>query len=155
VPSDVRSGAAASADRSPDESYNQVIQYEKWITTAPAMAGNAGGVLGAFTGTILQRLVSADKKIIHLRAEYVIVDTHRKGQSFTAVIEGDESLWTNTAVLTGVVTEGWKKGAPVLVNFDVLTPCTVPTAPVGTKTCFKGTISIGHPGEEGEAEGEQ
>lgn len=153
--SDVRPGAAASADRSPGEAYNHVIQYEKWITKYPAMAGNANGVLGAFSGTILQRIVSADKKIIHLRAEYVIADTHRKGHSFTAVVEGDESLWTNTAVLIGVVTDGWKKGAPVLVNFDVLSPCTVPTAPQGTKTCFKGTITIGHEAEENELEGEQ
>ena len=122
----------------------------------PAMAGNADGVLGAFSGTILQRIVSADKKIIHLRAEYVITDTHRKGHSFSAVVEGDESLWTNTAVLTGVVTKGWKKGAPVVVNFDVLSPCTVPTAPVLAKTCFKGTIRIGHEAEEEhQAEGEQ
>jgi hypothetical protein len=152
---DLRPGVAASAHRSPDEAYNHVIQYEKWITKYPAMAGNADGVRGAFAGTILQRVVSADKKIIHLRAEYVIADTRRKGHSFSAVVEGDQSLWTNTAVLTGVVTAGWKKGAPVLVNFDVLTPCTVPTAPVLTKTCFKGTIRIGHVAEkEDKAEGE-
>jgi hypothetical protein len=137
-----------SADRSPGESRFARITYEKWITKYPAMAGNANGVLGAFSGTIKQRLVSADGKIIHLVAEYVITDLKRKGHSFTALVEGDQSLWTNTAVLIGVVTQGWKKGAPVLVNFDVLTPCTVSTAPSGTKTCFQGTIRIGHSAEE-------
>jgi hypothetical protein len=145
--SDFTPVSAASADRSPDGAYNHVIPYEKWITAYPAMAGNADGIRGAFTGTILQRAVSADGKIIHLRAEYVVTDTHRKGHSFTAVIEGDESLWTNTAVLIGVVTDGWKKGSPVLVNFDVLSPCTVPTAPGTVKTCFRGTIRIGHGGD--------
>jgi hypothetical protein len=140
--------SAESGDRSADESRFARITYEKWITKYPAMAGNANGVLGAFSGTILKRIVSADGMIIHLQALYVITDPKRKGHSFTALIEGDESLWTNTAVLTGVVTEGWRKGAPVLVTFDVLMPCTVPTAPTGTKTCFRGIIRIGQSEEE-------
>jgi hypothetical protein len=138
----LRTGAGPAMDQSSAEPRMIAVPYEKWITSYPAMAGNADGVRGAFTGTILQRSVSADGKIIHLRAQYVIDNTHRKGHSFTTVIEGDESLWTNTAVLSGVVTAGWKVGAPVLVHFDVLSPCTVATAPVGTRTCFKGTIYI-------------
>jgi hypothetical protein len=145
---DMSPDVSVSADRSSGGSPFATVTYEKWITKYPAMAGNANGDLGAFSGTILKRTVSADGMIIHLVAEYVITDPKRKGHSFTAVVEGDESLWTNTAVLTGVVTQGWKKGAPVLVNFNVLMPCTVPTAPSGTKTCFQGTIRIGHPEDE-------
>jgi hypothetical protein len=143
--SDLIPDAGATASRSSGESKMTTIQYEKWITTFPAMVGNVDGVLGAFTGTILQRIVSAaDPKIIYLQARYVITDAHRKGHSFTAVVEGIQNLHTNTALLTGAVTEGWRAGAPVVVNFDVLSPCTVPTAPVGTKTCFKGIIRVGH-----------
>jgi hypothetical protein len=112
------------------------------------MAGNANGVLGAFSGTILTRTVSADGFIIHLKAQYVIAEPRWSGPSFTAVIEGDEDLHTQTAVLTGVVTEGWRRGAPVRVTFDVLTPCTVATAPLGTKTCFRGVIRVGEQNED-------
>jgi hypothetical protein len=40
------------------------------------------------------------------------------------------------------VTDGWKVGAPVLVNFNALSPCPLATAPTGTGTCFQGTIYI-------------
>jgi hypothetical protein len=144
-------GVGISADRSTSHSRNR-ITYEKWIAGYPAMVGNANGVLGAFTGTILTRTVSADGFIIHLKAEYVIAEPRTNGQSFTTVIEGDEDLHTQNAVLTGIVTEGWRKGAPVLVTFDVLTPCTVATAPVGTKTCFRGIIRIGEQDDDRDEE---
>ena len=147
-------GTGAAVSRSADESKMIQVPFEKWITVSPAMAGNADGILGAFTGTILQRVVSADGQTVHLRARYVIDNPHRRGHSFTAVIEGDQNQLTKTAVLTGVVTEGWKTGAPVLVNYNVLSPCTLATAPAGTPTCFQGIIRIGHPGEADE-EGEQ
>jgi hypothetical protein len=148
--SDLRPAPSPSASRSSAEPRMIAVPYEKWITSFPAMAGNADGIRGAFTGTILQRVVSADGTIVHLRAEYVIDNTHRRGHSFTAVVEGDQNLITRTAVLTGVVTEGWKAGAPVLVNFNVLSPCTVATAPAGTRTCFKGTIYIERGSDEDE-----
>src|SRR4051794_21503499 len=133
---------AASAHRA-DSPSRHVLAYEKWITTYPEMAGNVNGVPGAFAGTILQRVVSADPLIVHLVARYVIVEPDRDGPSFTAVVEGDQNRHTNTAVLRGVVTDGWRTGAPVLVNFDVLAPCTLASAPVGTATCFRGTIRVG------------
>jgi hypothetical protein len=146
--SGLRPAPGPAADRFAAEPRSIAVPYEKWITTFPAMAGNADGVNGAFTGTILQRVVSTDGTIVHLRAEYVIDNTRRRGHSFTAVVEGDQNLVTRTAVLTGVVTDGWKKGAPVLVNFDVLSPCTVATAPAAAKTCFKGTIYIERESED-------
>jgi hypothetical protein len=133
---------ARAADRSSIQPHMIAVPYEKWIPNYPHMVGNADGVLGAFTGTILQRIPSADGAIVHLRAEYVIDNTHRRGHSFTAVVEGDQNTITHTAILTGVVTAGWKVGAPVLVNFNVLSPCSLATAPSGTKTCFQGTIYI-------------
>jgi hypothetical protein len=133
---------ARAANRSSIEPHMIAVPYEKWITAYPAMAGNADGVRGAFTGTILQRIVSADGNTVHLRAEYVIDNTHRRGHSFTAVVEGNLDQITHTAVLTGVVTDGWRVGAPVLVNFNALSPCPLATAPAGTRTCFQGTIYI-------------
>ena len=130
----------ATTDRSPSSERHVVeIAYEKWITTYPAMAGNTSYGPGTFTGTILSRVPSADGVIIHLEAEYVITDPQKRGHSFTALIEGDESLATQSALLTGVVTDGWMKGAPVTVNFRIIAPCDV----IGrTGTCFRGTIRV-------------
>jgi hypothetical protein len=77
---------------------------------------------------------------VHLKALYTVTD--RKGRSFTAVIEGDEDLSTNTAVLDGVVTEGRMLGAPVHVTFDVITPCALATGPSVPNTCFRGIIRV-------------
>jgi hypothetical protein len=126
-----------------DSPSRHVLTYEKWITTSLEMAGNVNGVAGAFTGTILQRIVSADPLIVHLVARYVVVLPERDGASFTAVVEGDQNLHTNTAVLRGFVTDGWRTGTPVLVNYDVFTPCTLSSAPAGLPRCFRGTIRIG------------
>jgi hypothetical protein len=144
------------ASRSSTEPPMIAVPYEKWITTYPAMVGNADGVRGAFTGTILQRIVSADGNTVHLRAEYVIDNTHRRGHSFTTVVEGNLDQITHAAVLTGVVTDGWKVGAPVLVNFNALSPCPLATAPAGTGTCFQGTIYIerGSGNDDGVDDGE-
>jgi hypothetical protein len=133
----------ASAHRT-DSPSRHVLTYEKWIAGLPEMKGNVNGVPGAFTGTVLQRDVSADPLIIHLVARYVITEPERDGPSFTAVVEGIQNLHTKTAVLRGFVTDGWRTGTPVLVNFDVLNPCTVSSAPTGTATCFRGTIRVGN-----------
>jgi hypothetical protein len=130
----------ASADRSSSSDRHVVeVAYEKWITTYPSMAGNTSYGPGTFSGTILSRVVSADGVIIHLVAEYVVTDPQKRGHSFAALIEGDESLATQSALLTGVVTGGWMKGAPVEVQFQIIAPCDV----IGrTGTCFRGTIRV-------------
>jgi hypothetical protein len=86
-----------------------------------------------------------------LQAEYVVTDPHRRGHSFTAIVEGDESLTTQSALLTGVVIDGWMRGAPVVVNFRIIAPCDV----IGrTGTCFRGTIRLERQ-KHRDADGEQ
>jgi hypothetical protein len=114
------------------------IDYTKWITSYPAMAGNTDYGDGTFAGTILSRTAFDNGVIVKLEARYVVTDPTGAGHSFTAVIQGTENLVTSEAVLNGVVTEGWMIGAQVHVKFQIITPCQFGTRNV----CFQGTIRI-------------
>jgi hypothetical protein len=73
--------------------------------------------------------------ITKLEAIYEVVDGDR---SFTALIEGGTDNLTGAARLDGVILAGWRTGARVHVEFQVLTNCF--GAPLGR--CFQGTIRI-------------
>jgi hypothetical protein len=136
------SDVAVSANRSRSEPRRGAIAFEKWFTTAPFMTGNTSYGDGTFSGKILGRTVSADGTIVSLVALYTVTDPKHPRRSFTAQIAGDESLVTKHAVLTGYVIDGWRKGTPVLVNFDIIAPCALAVGPSVPNTCFKGTIRV-------------
>jgi hypothetical protein len=114
------------------------IDFTKWITAYPAMAGNTEYGDGTFAGTILSRTAFDNGVIVQLQARYVVTDPTGAGHSFTALIQGTENLVTSKAVLNGVVTEGWMIGAQVHVTFQVITPCQLGAH----NLCFQGTIRI-------------
>jgi hypothetical protein len=143
APQAIRTAVHPSADQSSAESPLVEIPYEKWVLAGGVMRGNTGNGPGTFAGQILSRVPFDNGVIVKLRASYVITDPSAAGRSFTTVIEGTLNLQRASAVLNGVVTEGWRAGAPVHVVFDMLTPCPVPSAPAGTKTCYVGIIRVG------------
>jgi hypothetical protein len=112
------------------------VTFTKWVTTFPAMAGVTGGdVAGTFVGEVLSRTPFDNGVIVDLRARYEVV---AGAHSFIAEIEGKQNTNTATAVLNGVVTEGWLAGARVHVEFDVISSCA--GKPAGP--CFQGTIRV-------------
>jgi hypothetical protein len=112
------------------------VTFTKWITTYPAMAGVAGGdVVGTFVGEVLSRTPFDNGVIVDLLARYEVV---AGAHSFIAEIEGKQNNNTATAVLNGVVTEGWLVGARVHVEFEVISSCA--GKPAGP--CFQGTIRV-------------
>jgi len=115
--------------------------FIKWFTTYPAMTGNTSLGGGTFAGTITKRTVFDNGVIVQLGAIYQVTDPSGD-HSFTAVIEGMENLQTASAVLNGVVTEGWRVGAQVHVTFDIIRPCALATGPSAVGTCFQGTIRV-------------
>jgi hypothetical protein len=115
--------------------------FIKWFTTAPTMTGNTSLGAGTFAGTITKRIVFDNGVIVQLGAIYRVTDPSGD-HSFTAAIEGMENLQTASAVLNGVVTEGWRVGAQVHVTFDVIWPCALATGPSAVATCFQGTIRL-------------
>jgi hypothetical protein len=117
---------------------NVEVTFTKWITTFPGMVGVTGGdVPGTFVGEVLRRTPFDNGVIVELEARYQVVDPTGL-RSFTALIEGNQNNSTASAVLNGVITEGWMAGAQVHVTFDVITPCDFGTRNV----CFQGTIRV-------------
>jgi hypothetical protein len=117
------------------------LSFEKWFTTYPAMTGNTSYGDGTFAGTILQRTAFANGVIVQLQALYRVTDPSGS-HSFAALIEGTENLVTATAVLNGVITEGWRVGARVHVTFQIIRPCALAIGPSAPGVCFQGTIQI-------------
>ena len=117
------------------------LSFEKWFTTYPAMTGNTSYGAGTFAGTILGRTVFANGVIVQLQALYRVTDPSGS-HSFAALIEGTENLVTATAVLNGVITEGWRVGARVHVTFQIIRPCALAIGPSAPGVCFQGTIQI-------------
>ena len=118
------------------------LAFTKWFTTYPAMTGNIPGYGdGTFAGTILKRTAFDNGVIVQLEALYRITDPSGS-HSFSAHIQGTENLETATAVLNGVITEGWRVGARVHVTFQIITPCELATGPSVKDVCFQGTIRI-------------
>jgi hypothetical protein len=114
------------------------VTFTKWVTTFPFMAGSTeGDVDGAFEGEVLQRTALENGVIVQLNARYQVIDPTGL-HSFTAIIQGTQNNQTMSAVLNGVVTEGWLAGAQVHVDFDVVTPCEFGSR----NTCFRGTIRV-------------
>jgi hypothetical protein len=96
-----------------------------------------GDVVGTMATTVLSSTAFDNGVILQLEARYGVIDPSG-GHSFTALVQGTQNNQTGTAVLNGVITEGWLIGAQVHVAFEVITPC-----PFGTRNrCFQGTIRV-------------
>ncbi len=114
------------------------LTFEKTLAgvgPAPYLAHFTGTFGGDFSGTLwvgllVREVIDQQQQIIHLEADYVF--TADDGvHSFIAHVEGNNNLQTGKAVLNGVVTAGWLKGAQVQDQFDDL--------PGGV---YQGTIRI-------------
>ena len=115
---------------------NVEVTFTKWVTTFPDMAGFTGGdVVGTYAGEILSRTPFDNGVIVQLEARYEVIDPSGL-HSFKTVIQGKSTK--GTAVLNGVVTDGWMIGARTQVTFETITPCQFGTRNV----CFQGTIRV-------------
>jgi hypothetical protein len=105
--------------------------FTKWVTAFPTMAGVVGGDVGkgTYAGEVLKYTPGTTTVI---EALY-----HFNGSrhSFTALVHVEQTGLK--AKITGVVTEGWRKGHPVKGRYTQIT-CT--EAPDGN--CFRGKLNI-------------
>jgi hypothetical protein len=127
------------------------ITFTKWGAPPPAVPptpffglfeGFAGdGLLGSFNAEVLWRQASVNGHVAGLEAMYEVVDGDR---SFTALIRGGSNP-AGLGLLDGVILAGWRTGARVQVVFQrhLGTEGGCEKAPAG-KTCFEGTIYVGH-----------
>lgn len=141
-------GAAMASADSRDHR-NAENTFTKWITgpgPAPivaSMAGIVGGDVGAgtFTGKVLT-LVDNPAPPVGDGTRVINAAYHFNGSrhSFSALMHvvATGHAFGDTAVLTGVVTEGWLKGNLVTAEYTQGT-CTHNGL---TTTCFSGTLDI-------------
>lgn len=104
--------------------------FTKWVTEFPTMAGVVGGAVGrgTYAGEVLKYTPGTTTVI---EALY-----HFDGSrhSFTALVHVEQTGLK--AKITGVVTEGWRKGHAVKGRYTQIS-CT--EAPDG---CFRGKLNI-------------
>jgi hypothetical protein len=126
-------------DQGSRERCGKEVSFTKWYTTSPFMTGFTCYGPGTYAGEILSRIPDGD--FVLLRARYEVTDP-RGRHSFKAVIEGRLDNRTGAAVLTGVVTEGWRTGTDVSVTFQRILSCALAVGPSVPGVCFQGTIKI-------------
>jgi hypothetical protein len=105
--------------------------FTKWITTSPSMAGVVGGAdgEGSYAGEIL-KYTPGDSTVIEALYHF-----NGSKHSFTALVHVVQTGLA--AVISGVVTEGWKKGNQVKGEYTQITSKQSPNG-----TAFQGTLDI-------------
>jgi len=123
--------------------------FTKWVTSQPnptfagaIMAGVVGGDVGngVYAGEVLTEDFSDYPAFWIANARY---EFHGEKHSFIADVHVVQNNTTNTAEITGVITQGWLKGAQLTGEYTVLSSCPIDTLDnvLGT-TCFQGTLHV-------------
>lgn len=117
------------------------VTFLKWIATLPNMAGVVSGDPGAglFAGEILA--FEQTERFTKIEALYHI---NGKDFQFTAHNHILQDNQKGTAVIYGVVEDGAMKGARVLGEYQVISPCGIINAQQGDSgdVCFQGTLTV-------------
>jgi eukaryotic-like serine/threonine-protein kinase len=128
------------------------VTFTKWATSPPAnppssvgiyFAGAVGGDVGS--GRLAGEVLSDSQMVARFWLGHARYEFYGEKHSFIADIHVTENHTTDpaTAVITGVVTQGWLKGAQVTGEYTVMPVCpmTTPGNVFGT-LCFQGTLHI-------------
>jgi hypothetical protein len=125
--------------------------FTKWVIspgTPPVlvnMVGVVGGDVGdgTFTGEVL-----SDSTVGNIETIVPLYHFNGNRHSFTALVTVTLDNSVGTATITGVVTEGWLKGAPVTGEFTTMAVCPIATPGnlFGT-LCWQGALHV-HRGPE-------
>ncbi|MGA2488841.1 MAG: hypothetical protein ABSF99_01445 [Anaerolineales bacterium] len=128
------------------------VTFTKWVTSQPnppsmagaLMAGVVGGDVGngRYAGKVLSEDLSKEPGfwLAHARYEFF-----GKKHSFIADVHVTQNNTTGTAVITGVITQGWLKGAQLTGEYTVMSVCRNPKATPGNvfgTLCFQGTLHV-------------
>ena len=131
-------GAAAGSGHVKDVKAAEIVELTYTVWFSPNMTGVfAGDFAGTFGGAVLSHAPIPGTPIVHLSSRYEL-NANDPSKSFTAIVEGNRNLVTNTAVLNGSVTAGWLAGEQAHSQFDVISSC--PGKPSGP--CFQGTLRV-------------
>jgi hypothetical protein len=109
----------------------QQSTFTKWVTTAPTMAGVVGGACGSgvYAGEILKYTegpTTVIEALYHFNGSIHV---------FSALVHVEQTGLK--AVISGVVTEGWRKGNTVKGQYTQIATTQSPNG-----TAFQGTLDI-------------
>ena len=136
--------ASVSANQSSGHTFDAT--FTKYITNYPIMAGVVGGDVGTgtYAGEVLN--IGIVGNIMSVEALY-----HFNGRvhSFTAHVFVTQNNTLGTAVITGLVTEGWLKDATVTGEYNVWGVCPIPTPGNAEGTqCYQGILHLSVPKDD-------
>ena len=147
--------AAAERDRlhrAQDAGAIRHVTFTKWATSPPVnppssvgiyFAGVVGGDVGS--GRLAGEVLSDSQMVARFWLGHARYEFYGEKHSFIADIHVTENHTTDpaTAVINGVVTQGWLKGAQVTGEYTVMPVCPIATpGNVFGTLCFQGTLHI-------------
>ena len=141
--------ALADSGGVPGHSFDNT--FTKWVTSfgTPPVLLNMVGVVGGDVGpgTYAGEVLS-DSTVGNIETLVALYHFNGGSHSFTAHVTVTQDNLAGKAVITGRVTKGWLKGAPVTGEYTVYATCPIATPGnlFGT-LCFQGTLDI-HRGSE-------
>jgi len=115
------------------------ITVTNWFTCATCTTIRgvvAGDVVGTLGGAVVALGPAAKGVVYQTLHDRFVVRAARGSRSFVALVNGRRNLETGTAVLDGLVTDGWQKGAMVHVELRPIA-CTR-----SARGCYTGTIRV-------------
>ena len=125
--------------------------FTKWATSLPKLYPSLAGVLmegivggdvgnGRYAGEVISDDLTLEPNFWIANAQY---EFYGKKHSFIADVHVIENHNTKTAVITGVITQGWLKGAQLTGEYTVMPVCPIATpGNVFGTLCFQGTLHI-------------
>jgi len=140
---------SALADAGGVKGHTFDFTFTKWVTSAPnypslagaIMAGVVGGDVG--NGVYAGEVISDDLTVPGFWLAKAQYEFYGKKHSFIADVHVTQNNTTGTAVITGVITQGWLKGAQLTGEYTVMSPCPIATPGNAFGTlCFQGTLQV-------------
>jgi len=117
------------------------VNFLKWVKDMPNMSGVVSGDVGAglFVGEVLNEVDTATTTKVD-----ALYHINGNAFQFTAHNHVLQDNIKGTAVIHGVVKDGPLKGAKVLGEYHVVSPCGIINAQNGDAgdVCFQGTLTV-------------
>jgi len=129
-------GAGVAAADGGRDSRHAETTFTKWVAGYPNMSGVVGGDVGAgtYSGTIISLVDTPTSRTINAIYRFRGAD-----YSFNALVHvvANGRVVGSTAVVTGVVTDGWLAGNVVSGGYEQIACAQAPSG-----FCFQGTLDI-------------
>jgi hypothetical protein len=142
---------SALADAGGVKGHTFNFTFTKWATSLPENPPSLAGVLmegvvggdvgnGVYAGKVLSDDLTQEPNfwLAHARYEF-----YGEKHSFIADVYVTQNNNTGSGVITGVVKQGWLKGAQLTGEYTIFTSCPIATpGNVFGTTCFQGTLQV-------------